>query len=114
MSVLIIFISGIANLLLQILSRNILFIYVFIVFTVGAITIDVYKTKIGKVLTALSVIAYISLLVTSIYYHLLFGTLVLDYLIIAAETVFALLLTVVSICHLKNEVPSPAGRRFAF
>ena len=47
MNIGIIFLTAVANILLQVMSRNIIYGYVFVIYTLGAMAIDLFDKKYG-------------------------------------------------------------------
>ena len=52
MNIGIIFLTAVANILLQVMSRNIIYAYVFLIYTLGAMAIDLFDKKYGEILVA--------------------------------------------------------------
>lgn len=99
MSVWVIFLVGIANMVLQVLSRNLLFFYasLFLVGAAIALSLEVYDSLPRKLYTAVTLLGGFVLLGVAIYHHVQFGGYVWDYLLIAIETDAALILTLLSL-----------------
>lgn len=95
---------------LQVLSRNIIHFYVFVVFTIGALALCNFENKFGKFFVLFSCIGYICLFAMALNLHLQFG-LVADYIIVAIETLIVLALTVVYILPIKKKKVSHASER---
>ena len=67
MNIGIIFLTAVANILLQVMSRNIIYAYVFLIYTLGAMAIDLFDKKYGKIFMAAIFLAYTLLFVNCIY-----------------------------------------------
>ena len=72
MNIGIIFFTAVANILLQVMSRNIIYAYVFVIYTLGAMAIDLFDKKYGKILVAAIFFAYAFLIVNCIYNHIIY------------------------------------------
>lgn len=99
MSVWVIFLVGLANVVLQVLSRNLLFVYasLFLVGAAIALSLEVYDSLPGKLYTAVTLLGGCALLGVAIHHHVQFGGYVWDYLLIAVETAAALILTLLNL-----------------
>ncbi len=105
MSLWVIFIVGLANMVLQSLSRNLLFFYAFLFMVCAAIalSLETRDTLRGKLYTVAVLIGGCVLLGMAIYRHIQFGGYVWDYLLIAIETAAALILTLLSLLPDKRK-----------
>ena len=99
MSLWVIFIVGLANMVLQVLSRNLLFFYAFLFMFCAAIALSPEENDslLRKLYIAAVLLGGCVLLGLAIYHHMRFGGYVWDYLFIAIETAAALLLTLLSL-----------------
>lgn len=109
----IIFLTGFANAILQIYSKNILFTYFFIVCTVTALSLDYMDKKIGKIFIGISILLFIYLFAVALHHHILYGSMINDYFYIMTEIVIISLLTVIAILPIKRE-NLPAKEGFLF
>jgi len=102
MNIFIIFICGVVNMFLQVLSRNIIHFYVFVVFTIGALALCNFENKFGKFFVLFSCVGYLYLFAMALNQHLQFG-LIADNIIVAIETLIALALTIIYILPIKRK-----------
>lgn len=107
-------IAGMLNFVLQGLSRNILFFYVFVACMIGGFLLLFVETKVGKILSLFSILSFVLLFVASLYYHFLYGCVINDYLIIMAECVIISMLTAISILPIKNSKNLSSQEREVF
>ena len=112
MNIGIIFLTAVANILLQIMSRNIIYAYVFLIYTLGAMAIDLYDKKYGKIFMAAIFLAYTLLFVNCIYNHIIYEVILLDYIFVSIETVIVAILTAIAILPIKEKVSRASGRLF--
>ena len=103
MYIAIIFLTGIINMFLQAFSRNIIFFYVFAFCTISAIALSEYEKKIGKFITAVSILSFVMLFFISLYLHTLYGGMINDYNIVMIEALTMVLLTTVAILPIKEK-----------
>ena len=103
MNIGIIFLTAVANVLLQVMSRNIIYAYVFVIYTLGAMAIDLFDKKYGKILVAAIFFAYAFLIVNCIYNHIIYDVILLDYIFVSIETVIVVILTAVAILPIKEK-----------
>lgn len=97
MNIGIIFFAAIANGFLQAMTKNIIYGYVFFIFTLGAMAIDLYNKKFGKIFMTLIFCLYAFLLFVCVYNHFVFNIVLYDYIIISVETIIVALLTIIEI-----------------
>ena len=88
MNIGIIFFTAVANGLLQAMSKNIIYCYVFLIYTLGAMAIDLYDKKYGKIFMMAIFFAYALLIVNCIYNHIIYGVILLDYIFVSIERLF--------------------------
>ena len=112
MNIGIIFFTAVANGLLQAISKNIIYCYVFLIYTLGAMAIDLYDRKFGKFFMAAIFFAYALLLSVCIYNHIIYDVILFDYIFVSIETVIIAILTVVAILPIKEK--SLSRRRETF
>lgn len=112
MSIFIIFICGVGNMFLQVLSRNVIHFYVFVVFTIGALSLCNFENKFGKFFVLFSCVGYICLFVMALNQHLQFGV-IADYIIVAIETLIVLALTIIYILPIKEKSLSHKRETFS-
>ena len=103
MNIGIIFLAAVANILLQVMSRNIIYAYVFLIYTLGAMAIDLFDKKYGKILVAAIFFAYAILLSVCIYNHIIYDVILFDYIFVSIETVIIAILTAVAILPIKEK-----------
>ena len=72
MNIGIIFFAAIANGFLQAMTKNIIYGYVFFIFTLGAMAIDLYNKKFGKIFITLIFCLYAFLLIIILFMMLFF------------------------------------------
>ena len=104
MSLLIIFLSGAACVLLQALSRNLFFLLVGIAGMLTAILLSVYYEKEKTIWCLPSIIINSALCVGAGMWHLAFGAFVNDYRLAAMILVLFNLLTIIEILPFKKKV----------
>lgn len=102
MNIGIIFFTAIMNGLLQAMSKNIIYVYVFIIYTLGSMAIDLFNKKHGKIYMAAIFLAYAILLSVCIYNHIIYDVILFDYIFVSIETVIVAILTVVAILPIKE------------
>ena len=102
MNIGIIFFTAIMNGLLQAMSKNIIYVYVFIIYTLGAMAIDLFDKKYGKIFMAAIFLAYTLLFVNCIYNHIIYEVILLDYIFVSIETVIVAILTAIAILPIKE------------
>ena len=102
MYIAIIFFTGVINMFLQAFSRNIIFFYVFAFCTISAIALSEYEKKIGKFITAVSILSFVMLFFISLYLHNLYGGMINDYNIVMIEALTIVLLTAVAVLPIKE------------
>lgn len=110
MSLMILFFVGILNMVLQTLSRNLLFFFAFVFMICAAIVLTFKESRslFAKLFAAATLLGGLCLLTAAICRHILVGVYVWDYLLIAIETAAALLLMLLSLLPEKNN-GSPDG-----
>ena len=102
MNIGIIFFTAVANVLLQVMSKNIIYAYVFVIYTLGAMAIDLFDKKYGKIFMAAIFLAYTLLFVNCIYNHIIYEVILLDYIFVSIETVIVAILTAIAILPIKE------------
>lgn len=102
MNIAIIFLTAVANIVLQSLSRNMIYGYVFFAFTMGAMAIDVYTQKFGKFFMALVFSSYAALLSVCIYNQIVYNVPLFDYILVFTETIIVIVLTLIAILPIKK------------
>ena len=102
MNIGIIFFTAGANGLLPAMSKNIIYCYVFLIYTLGAMAIDLYDKKYGKIFMAAIFLAYTLLFVNCIYNHIIYEVILLDYIFVSIETVIVAILTAIAILPIKE------------
>ena len=112
MNIGIIFFTAVANGLLQAMSKNIIYCYVFLIYTLGAMVIDLYDKKYGKIFMVAIFFAYAILLSVCIYNHIIYDVILFDYIFVSIETVIVAILTIVAILPIKEK--SLSHRRETF
>ena len=113
MNIGIIFFTAVANGLLQAMSKNIIYCYVFLIYTLGAMAIDLYDKKYGKIFMMAIFFAYALLIVNCIYNHIIYGVILLDYIFVSIETVIVAILTAVAILPIKEKSLSRKRETFS-
>ena len=113
MNIGIIFFTAIMNGLLQAMSKNIIYCYVFFIFTLGAMAIDLFDKKYGKIFMVAIFFAYALLIVNCIYNHIIYSVILLDYIFVSIETVIVAILTAVAILHIKEKILSRRRENFS-
>ncbi len=102
MNIGIIFFTAIANGLLQAMSKNILYCYVFLIYTLGAMAIDLYDRKFGKFFMTLIFCLYAFLLFVCVHNHFVYVVPVYDYIFVFAQTTIITILTVIAILPINQ------------
>ena len=97
MNIAIIFFTALANVFLQGMSRNVVYAYVFIVYTLAAISLELFDRKFGKIFMSLIFCLYAILLFVCVYNHIVFDVILYDYIIISVETIIVAILTIIEI-----------------
>lgn len=105
MNIAIIFFTAIANGFLQAMTKNIIYGYVFFIFTLGAMAIDLYNKKFGKIFITLIFCLYAFLLFVCVYNHFVYDVILYDYIIISVETIIVAILTVIAILPQSKTTP---------
>ena len=113
MNIGIIFLTAVANILLQVMSRNIIYAYVFLIYTLGAMAIDLFDKKYGEILVAAIFFAYAILLSVCIYNHIIYDVILFDYIFVSIETVIIAILTAVAILPIKEKILSRRRENFS-
>lgn len=113
MNIGIIFFTAVANGLLQAMSKNIIYCYVFLIYTLGAMAIDLYDKKYGKIFMVAIFFAYALLIVNCIYNHIIYSVILLDYIFVSIETVIVAILTAVAILPTKEKSLSRKRETFS-
>ena len=113
MNIGIIFLTAVANILLQVMSRNIIYGYVFVIYTLGAMAIDLFDKKYGEILVAAIFFAYAILLSVCIYNHIIYDVILFDYIFVSIETVIIAILTAVAILPIKEKILSRRRENFS-
>lgn len=103
MNIGIIFFTAVANGLLQAMSKNIIYCYVFLIYTLGAMAIDLYDKKYGKIFMAFIFCIYALLLFFCVYNQIVYDVFLCDYILVFAQTVLVIILTTLSILPLKTK-----------
>ena len=114
MNIGIIFLAAVANILLQVMSRNIIYAYVFLIYTLGAMAIDLFDKKYGKILLTAIFFAYAILLSVCIYNHIIYDVILFDYIFVSIETVIIAILTAVAILPIKEKNSLAQAREFFY
>lgn len=109
MNIAIIFFTAIANGFLQAMTKNIIYGYVFFIFTLGAMAVDLYNKKFGKIFITLIFCLYAFLLFVCVYNHFVYDVILYDYIIISVETIIVAILTVIAI--LPQSKTNPRAHR---
>ena len=112
MNIGIIFLAAVANILLQVMSRNIIYAYVFLIYTLGAMAIDLFDKKYGKILMAAIFFAYALLLFVCVHNHFVYAVPVYDYVFVFAQTTIITILTIIAILPIKEKSLSPKRETF--
>lgn len=102
MNIGIIFFTAVANGLLQAMSKNIIYCYVFFIFTLGAMAIDLFDKKYGKIFMAFVLCLYALLMFVCVHNHFVYDTSVYDYIFVFAQTTIITILTVIAILPIKE------------
>lgn len=102
MNIGIIFLTAVANILLQVMSRNIIYAYAFVICTLGAMAIDLYDRKFGKFFMALIFCLYAFLLFVCVHNHFVYVVPVYDYIFVFAQTTIITILTVIAILPINQ------------
>jgi hypothetical protein len=105
MNIGIIFFAAIANGFLQAMTKNIIYGYVFFIFTLGAMAIDLYNKKFGKIFMTLIFCLYAFLLFVCVYNHFVYDVILYDYIIISVETIIVAILTIIAILPPAKTIP---------
>ena len=113
MNIGIIFLTAVANILLQVMSRNIIYGYVFVIYTLGAMAIDLIDEKYGKIFMAAIFFAYAILLSVCIYNHIIYDVILFDYIFVFLETIIVAILTAVAILPIKEKSLSRKRETFS-
>ena len=103
MNIGIIFFTAVANGLLQTMSKNIIYCYVFFIFTLGAMAIDLFDKKYGKILMAAIFFAYALLLFVCVHNHFVCVVPVYDYIFVFVQTTIITILTIIGILSIKEK-----------
>lgn len=103
MNIGIIFFTAVANGLLQVMSKNIIYCYVFFIFTLGAMAIDLFDKKYGKILMAAIFFAYALLLFVCVHNHFVYAVPIYDYVFVFAQTTIITILTIIAILPIKEK-----------
>lgn len=102
MNITIIFLTAVANIFLQAISRNIVYGHVFLIYTLAAMAIDLYDRKFGKFFMALIFCLYAFLLFVCVHNHFVYVVPVYDYIFVFAQTTIIAILTVIAILPIKE------------
>ena len=113
MNIGIIFFTAIMNGLLQAMSKNIVYVYVFIIYTLGAMAIDLYDKKYGKIFMAAIFLAYAILLSVCINNHIIYDVILFDYFFVFLETIIIAILTAIAILPIKEKSLSHKRETFS-
>ena len=113
MNIGIIFFTAIMNGLLQAMSKNIIYVYVFIIYTLGAMAIDLFDKKYGKIFMAAIFFAYALLIVNCIYNHIIYDVILFDYIFVFLETIIIAILTAIAILPIKEKSLSHKRETFS-
>ena len=103
MNIGIIFFTAVANGLLQVISKNILYCYVFLIYTLGAMAIDLYDKKFGKIFMSFIFCSYALLLFVCVHNHFVYAVPVYDYVFVFAQTTIVTILTIIAILPIKEK-----------
>ena len=107
----IIYVIGIANVILQFLTRNTLFAYFgFVCLFIYALSLFVKQKKITLIC---GVVSLLCVNVYALYNHIIFGNLINDYLAVAVESVLTIAVFIVYMLQSK-EPPSIEGGSVSF
>ncbi len=112
MNIGIIFFTAVANGLLQVMSKNILYCYVFLIYTLGAMAIDLYDKKFGKIFMSFIFCSYALLLFVCVHNHFVYAVPVYDYVFVFAQTTIITILTIIAILPIKEKSLSPKRETF--
>ena len=112
MNIGIIFFTAISNGLLQAMSKNIIYAYVFSIYTLGAMAIDLYDRKFGKIFMAFIFCLYALLLFVCVHNHFVYAVPVYDYVFVFAQTTIITILTIIAILPIKEKSLSPKRETF--
>ncbi len=112
MNIGIIFFTAVANGLLQAMSKNIIYAYVFSIYTLGAMAIDLYDRKFGKIFMAFIFGLYALLLFVCVHNHFVYAVPVYDYVFVFAQTTIITILTIIAILPIKEKSLSPKRETF--
>lgn len=103
MNIGIIFFTAVANGLLQAMSKNIIYAYVFSIYTLGAMAIDLYDRKFGKFFMAIVFCLYVILLFVCVHNHFVYVVPVYDYIFVFVQTTIITILTIIGILPIKEK-----------
>ena len=112
MNIAIIFLTAVANIFLQAMSKNIIYGYVFLIYTLGAMAIDLYDRKFGKFFMAIVFCLYALLLFVCVHNHFVYAVPVYDYVFVFAQTTIITILTIIAILPIKEKSLSPKRETF--
>ena len=112
MNIGIIFFTAVANGLLQVMSKNILYCYVFLIYTLGAMAIDLYDTKFGKIFMAFIFCLYALLLFVCVHNHFVYDVPVYDYVFVFAQTTIITIMSAIAILPIKEKSLSTKRETF--
>ena len=108
-----IFFTAVANGVLQAMTKNIIYCYVFLIYTLGAMAIDLYDKKYGKILVVAIFFAYAFLIVNCIYNHIIYDVILFDYIFVFLETIIIAILTAIAILPIKEKRLSRRRENFS-
>ena len=94
------------------MSKNVIYAYVFFVYTLAAISIDIFDKKYGKILMAAIFFAYALLLFVCVHNHFVYDVPVYDYIFVFAQTTIITILTIIAILPIKEKSLSPKQETF--
>ena len=103
MNIAIIFLTAVANIFLQAMSKNIIYGYVFLIYTLGAMAIDLYDRKFGKFFMAIVFCLYALLLFVCVHNHFVYVVPVYDYIFVFVQTTIITILTIIGILPIKEK-----------
>ena len=103
MNIAIIFLTAVANIFLQAMSKNIIYGYVFLIYTLGAMAIDLYDRKFGKFFMAIVFCLYVILLFVCVHNHFVYVVPVYDYIFVFVQTTIITILTIIGILSIKEK-----------
>ena len=106
------FFTAVANGLLQVMSKNILYCYVFLIYTLGAMAIDLYDKKFGKLFMTFVFCLYALLLFVCVHNHFVYDVPIYDYIFVFAQTTIITILTIIAILPIKEKSLSPKRETF--